>query len=598
MIRAMLFTAQILTFTATFTLLAACGGGAPAPAPAPAPTPPDDSGFVPGEFLPSANFKDMCAVPRSSSNFSDSQGTTLDENQWLRSISNEIYLWYNEIEDLNPADYTTPAYFDLLRTNATTPSGAPRDQFHFTFDTDEFIALAQSGITVGYGAEFALLRATPPREIVVAFTEPDSSATSSEVNLQRGARILEIDGSDAVNGGTQADVDVLNAGLFPSTAGETHDFLIEDRATGIVRSVTMTAQETVTDPVQNVNVIDTANGPVGYLTFNTHIDTAEDELFNAMSMLETAGVTELVLDIRYNGGGLLLIANQLAAMIAGPAAASGRIFDELQFNDKHTEFDPVTGAPLQPDLFMQTTFGRGDSAPNRVLPALNLNRVFVLSGPRTCSASESIINGLRGIDIEVVLIGETTCGKPYGFYPLENCGTTYFTVQFRGANAKDFGDYADGFSPANLTTTAGVSIPGCAVADDFSKLLGDPEEARLAAALNFMQDGSCPAPSGFGSSTTFAASSTASSTAAGGLAIGTGPDGKAPALRMPGSVRKFRANELDRQKRQQTLAELTGSQRTCGAAQRKHESLNLPLLQSSRVRTSSGNNHNHGIRSG
>ncbi len=546
MFRLKQFATQALLAPAALTLVAACGGGgssssasptigsAPPPAATPAPAPVTGA-FVPGEFAPSSNFQNLCAVPRTSNSFNDSQGTTLDENQWLRSLSNEIYLWYDEIEDRNPANFTTPQYFELLKTEAITPSGAPRDQFHFTFDTEEFLALTQSGITVGYGIELAVLRATPPREIVVAFTEPNTPATSDAVNLERGARILEVDGRDAVNGNTQADADALNAGLFPSAAGETHDFVIEDRATGAVRSVTMTAQETVTDPVQNVKVIDTTNGPVGYLTFNTHIDTAEEELFNAMSTLETAGVTELVLDMRYNGGGLLLIANQLASMIAGPAAASGRIFDELQFNDKHTEFDPVTGAPLDPDFFVQTTFGRGNSAAGRTLPALNLNRVFVLSGPGTCSASETIINGLRGIDVEVVLIGETTCGKPYGFYPLDNCGTTYFTVQFRGVNAKNFGDYADGFSPANLTTTAGVSIPGCAVADDFSKLLGDPEEARLAAALNFMQDGSCPAPSGLGNTISAAASKQSKSTvdsASGGLAIGA-----KPGLRMPGSIR-------------------------------------------------------------
>jgi len=545
-------TTTALLLLTTQLLLAACGGGGgsssassenPASQPVSQPTtPPATSTFVAGEFAPSSNFKDMCAIPRSSGNFNDSQGTTLDENQWLRSLSNEIYLWYDEIEDLDPANYTTPAYFDLLRTTATTPSGSPRDQFHFTIDTDEFLALSQSGVVVGYGIELALLRVSPPREIVVAFTEPNTPATNPAVNLQRGARILEVDGRDAVNGGTQADVDVLNAGLFPSNAGETHDFLIEDPETGVVRSITMSAQETITDPVQNVKVIDTANGPVGYLTFNTHIDTAEDELFNAMTTLETAGVTELVLDMRYNGGGLLLIANQLAAMIAGPAAASGRVFEELQFNDKHTEFDPVTGARLEPDIFRQTTFGRGDSAAGRVLPALNLDRVFVLSGPGTCSASESIINGLRGIDIEVVLVGDTTCGKPYGFYPFDNCGTTYFTVQFRGTNAKNFGDYADGFSPANLTTTAGVSIPGCAVADDFSKQLGDPEEGRLAAALAYMQDGSCPAPSVQGSGLFAAASgdktdagknsSSQAGSAAAGLAIREGPG-----LRMPGALR-------------------------------------------------------------
>ena len=532
--------------SATLTLMAACGGGGSSsgpigstpPAAAPAPAPAD---FVAGSFAPSSNFKDMCVAPRSSNDFNDSQGTTLDENNWLRSWSNELYLWYNEIEDLDPANYTTPDYFDLLKTTATTPSGAPKDQFHFTFDTEDYRALTQSGISVGYGFELALLSTTPPREIVVAFTEPNTPATSAGNNIERGARILQVDGRDAVNGSSQEDVDALNAGLFPSSDGETHEFVIEDRATLTQRTVTLSATQTVSDPVQNVKVVQTAGGPVGYLTFNTHIDTAENELFNAMSELENAGVTELVLDMRYNGGGLLLIANQLAAMIAGPAAASGRVFEELQFNDKHTEFDPVTGSRLEPDIFRDTTFGRGDSSAGRVLPALNLNRVFVLSGPGTCSASESVINGLRGIDVEVVLIGETTCGKPYGFYPFDNCGTTYFTVQFRGVNAKNFGDFSDGFSPANLGRVEGVPVPGCAVADDFSKQLGDPQEARFAAAINYMADGSCPAPSGAGTTGggAFAAAS-GSSELSKQAAIGQTVQAKLrghPSHSIPGAVR-------------------------------------------------------------
>ena len=119
--------------------------------------------------------------------------------------------------------------------------------------------------------------------------------------------------------------------------------------------------------------------------------------------------------------------------------------------------------------------------------------MFVLSGPGTCSASEAVINGLRGIDVEVVLVGATTCGKPYGFYPQDNCGTTYNTVQFRGVNAKGFGDYADGFTPANAPGAASTKIPGCAVEDDFAHQFGDPAEARLAAALGYREEGSCPA---------------------------------------------------------------------------------------------------------
>ena len=136
--------------------------------------------------------------------------------------------------------------------------------------------------------------------------------------------------------------------------------------------------------------------------------------------------------------------------------------------------------------------------PGTPLPTLNLDRVYVITGPGTCSASESIINGLRGVGVDVYVIGSTTCGKPYGFYPTDNCGTTYFSIQFRGENAADFGDYSDGFSPANQTGTVGTVVPGCSVEDDFTNALGDPDEARIAAALSFRASNNqvCPVATG------------------------------------------------------------------------------------------------------
>ena len=128
--------------------------------------------------------------------------------------------------------------------------------------------------------------------------------------------------------------------------------------------------------------------------------------------------------------------------------------------------------------------------PGTPLPSLNLSRVFVLTGGGTCSASESILNGLQGVNIQVIQIGRTTCGKPYGFYPFDNCGTTYFSIQFKGVNAKGFGDYSDGFTPG--AATAG-SFPGCDVADDFAHALGDPAEARFATALAYRNSPTCPA---------------------------------------------------------------------------------------------------------
>jgi hypothetical protein len=92
--------------------------------------------------------------------------------------------------------------------------------------------------------------------------------------------------------------------------------------------------------------------------------------------------------------------------------------------------------------------------------------------------------------VQVIQIGVTTCGKPYGFYPQDNCGTTYFSIEFQGVNNKAFGDYADGFSPANPQTLQS-QLPGCSVADDFTHALGDPAENRLESALAFRDTGAC-----------------------------------------------------------------------------------------------------------
>src|SRR6185437_7266040 len=123
----------------------------------------------------------------------------------------------------------------------------------------------------------------------------------------------------------------------------------------------------------------------------------------------------------------------------------------------------------------------------------------VLTGPGTCSASEAVMNGLNGVNVQVIQIGSTTCGKPYGFYPQDNGGTTYFAIECQGDNAKGFGNYPDGFSPQKSSTVTSAALPGCSVADDFTPQLGDSSEGRLAAALTYRTAGMCTvAPSGLG----------------------------------------------------------------------------------------------------
>ena len=130
------------------------------------------------------------------------------------------------------------------------------------------------------------------------------------------------------------------------------------------------------------------------------------------------------------------------------------------------------------------------------LPTLNLSKVYILSTERTCSASEAVINGLRGIDIEVILIGGTTCGKPYGFYGIDNCGTTYLTIQIKGTNAKGFGDFGDGFVPSPSNVPASASVRGCGAIDTISSdSLGQEEESLLSTALHHIANGTCPSSS-------------------------------------------------------------------------------------------------------
>ena len=435
------------------------------------------------------------------STFYQQCNTVLNQNNFLRSYSNDTYLWYDEIVDRDPGLYNDPlSYFELLKTTALSPSGQPKDQFHFTYDTDEWEQLSQSGVAAGYGIQWALLSAVPPRELVIAYTEPNSPATNLPQPLARGGRVLAIDGVD-INDNTQAGVDTLNAGMFPSGTGEQHTFTIQDLGSAGSRNVTLTSAYITSAPVQNTQVISTPTGEIGYLTFNDHIATAEQALIDAVNQLNAhnngAGIDDLVLDIRYNGGGYLAIASEIAYMIAGPVPTAGMTFDSLTFNDKHPITNPVTGNPLQPTPFYTTALGSPfNGTAGQPLPTLDLPRVYVLTGPGTCSASEAIINGLRGVGVDVYQVGSTTCGKPYGFYPTDNCGTTYFTIQFKGSNALGFGDYSDGFSPQNTSGTAGVSVPGCSVADDFSAQLGDPTEDRLAAALQYRDTGACPAASG------------------------------------------------------------------------------------------------------
>ncbi len=500
----------LATVSLASVMLASCGGGGSSPRSTPPPvtvTPPVSTGptWTQGVFAAESQFVARCENPRSGTNpatnapYADRSGSFLEEKFWQRSWSNRTYLWYDEITDIDPITAIDPetqlvydrlGYFDQLKTMETTASGADKDRFHFTQDTAARFERVSTGSSAGYGGQYAFLESRPPRDVRIAFTEANSPF--ADQNVRRGAKILEIDGVDAVNGGTQADVDTLNAALFPSEPGETHTFVFEDSPGAEPRSVTVTSATVVSDPVLTSTVLEEGDDKVGYVVFNTFgTSTAERRLFETFTDLAAADVDDLVLDLRYNGGGFLDIASQLGYMIAGDKSA-GQTFETLQFNDKFPTRNPVTNEIIRPTPFFNQTLGfsLNEGTP---LPTLNLDRVFILSTSGTCSASEAVINSLRGIDVEVILVGDTTCGKPFGFYTTDNCGVSYSTIQFQGVNAKGFGDFGDGFSPGTQgTTVSGELVQGCVIPDDYSAQLGDTDEAMLKGALAYQSTGECP----------------------------------------------------------------------------------------------------------
>lgn len=248
--------------------------------------------------------------------------------------------------------------------------------------------------------------------------------------------------------------------------------LLQSSAAAQVDPTTLLANHT--SAVPQVNTFTVGGRTVGYIQFDDHVVGAQDDLITAFKQVK--GAQDLVLDLRRNSGGFLYIALAAASMVTGPASQD-KVFEQLQFNDKRQ------AATDQNALLFKSTvqFPDGPAAQYPVgtpLPQLSLPRLFVLTTGATCSASESIVNSLRGIDVQVILIGTTTCGKPYGFTRKDNCALAYFPIEFKGTNAKGYGDYTAGFPAVCAVQNAGTP--------------GQADDTLLNAAKTYIGTGACP----------------------------------------------------------------------------------------------------------
>ena len=462
------------------TLVVACGGG---------------DGGADGASIPSIASANKCSPDNTLARDAGgnltgryASGTLADERAFVRSYMDEAYLWYGEVPEVDvslptynatPAQVALAGYFEALKTPALTPGNLRKDRFSFTMSTAQWNALAQTGVVGGYGIEWALASATPPRNARVVYVENGTQAAGAGV--ARGDALLQVVVDDVaidfVNTTDSAQIAKLNEVIFSPAQGRQATFKLRGND-GVERNVALAASSVTTTPVKQATVIEAEGGNVGYLLFNDFILPGEAQLKSAFETFRAANISDLVLDLRYNGGGYLFMASQLAYMIAPAARTAGKTFERSMYSDKRQAASNSSSSNMP---FLATSSGVAGTGtlPNASLPNLALNRVYVLTTAGTCSASESVINGLRGIDVEVIVLGSSTCGKPYGFTAKDNCGISYFPVEFKGVNEKGFGDFADGFAPT------------CAVADDLDSPLGAQSEGMLAAALAYRATGSC-----------------------------------------------------------------------------------------------------------
>lgn len=376
------------------------------------------------------------------------------QNDWLRSYMDDWYYWSGASPSPDPKGFDSlQGYFEALRYAGDAV--VPRDHWSYFQSSASYSQFYSEGQTMGYGLFVNGIERTLP--LKVRYVEPLSPAATA--GLKRGDVIASLNGRSA------ADIVAANdfAVLSPASAGEVLQVEVAGAgsATG-ARTVPLTAATYQLQPVSVAKVLSLPNGAkAGYLAMKDFITQAEAPLADAFQQFRSAGATELILDLRYNGGGRISTSNVLASLVAG-ASNSGQVFADLKYNAGH---------PASNSAF------RLAGAPG---PAFA--RVIVLTGPRTCSASELVVNGLKPF-ANVVTIGGATCGKPFGFNPTDSCGNTFSTVNFESFNALGEGRYYNGIAAA------------CAVSDDFNGELGDPAEKLTAAASTVIQTGACPSGS-------------------------------------------------------------------------------------------------------
>lgn len=425
--------------------LSACGGGgssSPGPIAGPAPTP--------------------TPAPTSSA------CSLANRQQFVRDVLNEWYLFPNELDtSINAASFgDVQSYIDALVAPARASS---KDRF-FTYFTSiaEENAFFASGSSAGFGIRLGYDTAANRVFVIEAF----ENGPGLPAGLDRGVELLSVGASASslqtvsslmASGGPQAVIDALG----DSTVGLTRVFGIRDTG-GTTRQISVAKADFALDPVSNrygAKIINDGGKLVGYLNLRTFISTADPNLRTAFDTFRSQGITEVIVDFRYNGGGLVDTAELFGDLLG--AANVGQVFSYTT---------------LRPSKASENSTDRFGSQPQ----AIAATRVAFIGRGGTASASELVTNAfIPYLNGNMALIGANTFGKPVGQYgfDLPACDLRLRAVTFRTENANRQGDYYTGLAPIVPNT--------CRADDEISVQLGDPAEASIAAALDFLAGRAC-----------------------------------------------------------------------------------------------------------
>lgn len=396
-------------------------------------------------------------------------GCSLRERQnWVLQQMNDWYLFPETLPaSLNPAQFSNLTdYIDALTATARAQR---RDRF-FTFITtiSGENAFFNAGATAGFGIR--LLADSTGTRVFIAESFEGSPAVAA--GIDRGTEIVAI-GTAANDLRSVSSIitaeglgGVVNA-LGPNTVGLTRVLRIADQ-TG-TRDISISKGNFELLPVSTrygAQIISDSGRPVGYLNLRTFIGTADAPLREAFAMFRARGVTNIILDFRYNGGGLVSIAELIGDLLGGARSTS--------------------------DTFSFTTFRLERSSNNSsrnfqpTAQSASPLRLAVIGTSSTASASELVTNAMIPyLRANAALIGSNTSGKPVGQIGLDRsqCDDRLRVVAFATQNAERRGDYFDGL--------AGVVQASCQAPDDVTHPLGDPQEASTRQALSYLRGESC-----------------------------------------------------------------------------------------------------------